>query len=346
MKKTSKTLYIVIFILVFFLSSILWISVNKRNKIKDAEIKIETITSQNNNNDLETMIEQTNEISGDIEAEEPQSGIMIQGKTYESLSDFLERRDEGEMIELPYIEDSIYEMLNTEIQKIEFEGEFNKGDLSLYDSYKKIFRKMMNNEIPLLDTRTNTEIYWKDFAVNDYNDEKLSEYEDAEHEYYFFDMDEDGAPELVMRVRMMFWLYIRYDPEKDKCVLWYWNIDAWESCLGSRKISSSWDGRDVYFKQLDKEGKMEYKLWAFTTFWSIDETYRMVSFPRYADQRLEVSLTDEELKRQGMYTYVHNRWWFRVTEEQYQELFQNYHEIEQEYWRLKEVEYTYEELFE
>lgn len=81
-------------------------------------------------------------------------------------------------------------------------------------------------------------------------------------------------------------------------------------------------------------------------FWSIDETYRMVSFPRYADQRLEVSLTDEELKRQGMYTYVHNRWWFRVTEEQYQELFQNYHEIEQEYWRLKEVEYTYEELFE
>ena len=99
----------------FSLSGILWISVNKRNKIKDAEI--ETINSQNNNNDLETMIEQTNEISGDIEAEEPQSGIMIQGKTYESLSDFLERRDEGEMIELPYIEDSIYEMLNTEIQK-------------------------------------------------------------------------------------------------------------------------------------------------------------------------------------------------------------------------------------
>ncbi len=333
MKKTSKTLYIVIFILMFSLSGILWISVNKRNKIKDAEI--ETINSQNNNNDLETMIEQTNEISGDIEAEEPQSGIMIQGKTYESLSDFLERRDEGEMIELPYIEDSIYEMLNTEIQKIEFQGEFNKGDLSLYDSYKKIYRKMMNNEIPLLDTRTNTEIYWKDFAVNDYNDEKLSEYEDAEHEYYFFDMDEDGAPELVMRVRMMFWLYIRYDPEKDKCVLWYWNIDAWESCLGSRKISSSWDGRDVYFKQLDKEGKMEYEVRAFTTFWSVDETYRMISFPRYADQRLEVSLTDEELKRQGMYTYADNRWWFRVTEEQ----------IEQEYWRLKEVEYTYEELF-
>lgn len=192
MKKNNKTLYIVIFILVFFLSSILWISVNKRNKIKDAEIKIETITSQNNNNDLETIIEQTNEISGDIEAEESQRGIMIQGKTYESLFDFLERRDEGEMIELPYIEDSIYEMLNTEIQKIEFEGEFNKGDLSLYDSYKKIFRKMMNNEIPLLDTRTNTEIYWKDFAVNDYNDEKLSDYENAEHEYYFFDMDEDG----------------------------------------------------------------------------------------------------------------------------------------------------------
>ena len=91
MKKTSKTLYIVIFILMFSLSGILWISVNKRNKIKDAEI--ETINSQNNNNDLETMIEQTNEISGDIEAEEPQSGIMIQGKTYESLSDFLERRD-------------------------------------------------------------------------------------------------------------------------------------------------------------------------------------------------------------------------------------------------------------
>lgn len=85
MKKNNKTLYIVIFILVFFLSSILWISVNKRNKIKDAEIKIETITSQNNNNDLETIIEQTNEISGDIEAEESQRGIMIQGKTYESL---------------------------------------------------------------------------------------------------------------------------------------------------------------------------------------------------------------------------------------------------------------------
>ena len=91
---------------------------------------------------------------------------------------------------------------------------------------------------------------------------------------------------------------------------------------------------------------MDYEVRAFTTFWSVDETYRMISFPRYADQRLEVSLTDEELKRQGMYTYADNRWWFRVTEEQYQELFQNYHEIEQEYWRLKEVEYTYEELFE
>ena len=314
-------------------SGILWITVNKRNKFKDAEIEIKT------------MIEQINEINGDIETEEPQSGILIQGKTYESLSDFLERRDKGEMIELSYIGDSIYEMMNTDIQKIEFQGEFNKGDLSLYDSYKKIFRKMMNNEIPLLDTRTNMEIYWKDFAVNDYTDEKLSDYEDAEHEYYFFDMDEDGAPELVMRVRMMFWLYIRYDPEKGKCVLWYWNIDAWETCLGSRKISSSWDGRDVYFKQLDKEGKMEYEVCAFTTFWSVDETYRMVSFPRYADQRLEVKLTDEELKRQGMYTYLDNRWWFRVTEEQYQELFQNYHEIEQAYWRLKEVEYTYKELF-
>ena len=72
----------------------------------------------------------------------------------------------------------------------------------------------------------------------------------------------------------------------------------------------------------------------------------MFSLPVYADKQKEIILTDE-LKNQGVFIYSENKWFFRVTEQQCEELSREYIKASEEAdININKVEYTYEELFE
>lgn len=67
--------------------------------------------------------------------------------------------------------------------------------------------------------------------------------------------------------------------------------------------------------------------------------------PIYEEKEKEVVVTDE-MKEQGMFVRLDGQWYFRVTEEQYEELTETYWEAYlQAQEEEEEVTYTYEELF-
>lgn len=67
--------------------------------------------------------------------------------------------------------------------------------------------------------------------------------------------------------------------------------------------------------------------------------------PKYADGREQISMTEEMLK-QGYYGEMEDSFFFRVTQEQYEELTKSFLQAKEEAKEnLKEVTYTYEELF-
>ena len=71
----------------------------------------------------------------------------------------------------------------------------------------------------------------------------------------------------------------------------------------------------------------------------------MVMLPKYADANKEVDIT-EEMKMTGVYAQMSEQWFFRITEEQYEELMAPYWEAYfQAQEEIKKVTYTYEEQF-
>ncbi len=278
----------------------------------------------------------------ETETDSNEYNFLFQGKEYKGINLFWGEKDD-EYLELPYIDENAYEILKKAYDDINFHGEFLRGNLDVYDTYKEKFGEMLHNEIPFLNKKTGEEIYCKDLEEL----EGFTEYDlkVGDFEYYFFDMDEDDAPELVIRVRHLYWLIFRYDPEMEKCVLWYTGGGGWFTCFGSRKVALFWDARDGFFWQLSKDGEVECEVNYRLDYYSVEESLLLFSLPVYADKQKEIILTDE-LKNQGVFIYSENKWFFRVTEQQCEELSREYIKASEEAdININKVEYTYEELF-
>ena len=87
--------------------------------------------------------------------------------------------------------------------------------------------------------------------------------------------------------------------------------------------------------------------WVYCFFRHLNETESlyMVMIPKYAEEDKKIQIFDW-MKQQGAYSEADEQWFFRVTEEQYNEIIASYMEAckfgEEE---IKKVTYTYEELF-
>jgi len=84
------------------------------------------------------------------------------------------------------------------------------------------------------------------------------DYDKEKYSYYFFDMDEDGTPELCISDGTKFMYVFKYKPSTDKFILWG-NLDTtWLRLLGSLKVYYQRPGlRDLTngFIQLDYYGE-------------------------------------------------------------------------------------------
>lgn len=237
--------------------------------------------------------------------------------------------------QLPYADEKTFQVIKDAYADIDFYGEFKKGNLDVYDDYKKKFQKLVQNEVTFLDKETGEKVCIAD------REQWYQEYD--EYEYYFFDMDEDGAPELGIKRLDAFYIF-KYDDETEEYSLWYSMEGEWYALIGSRKIMWLGDGAYLDYWQLDQNGEIECETFFSRNPMSTDNPC-MVMMPEYANGEKEVVLT-EEMKKQGVFVRNTGQWYFRVTQEQYEELIENYMDAYYSSWESREeVTFDYEELF-
>lgn len=284
--------------------------------------------------DLESEVNGDRDDNGDTEG-----GTWV----YEYWTDFRENYD------LPYASQKMVDILREEYRKITFQGTFEQGNVECYDEYKGYFLKLLENEIPFIDMVTGDKCYLKDVrGLEDLVLFRDSSIPGDKELYYFFDMDEDGAPELGIKnpYHSSMQYIFRYDKEREECFLWYAMEGSWYSLLGSRKIAWPWDGgKYISFEQLDANGVTELRTFAISNWYNGEVSLYAVMLPEYSEEENKIEITDL-VREQGVYERSSGCWFFRVTEEQYEELmapFWEAYDLAEE--QMEEVTYSYDELF-
>ena len=174
------------------------------------------------------------------------------------------------------------------------------------------------------------------------NLEVYGDYDANEAEYYFFDVDGDCYPELGVVHNCQKYIF-KYDSEEKKYILWY-ELSTWGHLIGTQKVH--WRTLEKYFSycQLDGNGE-DKRITLFYAAGSSEGNIYVVMLPKYEEKEKKVVVTDD-MKEQGMFVRSDRQWYFRVTEEQYEELTETYWEADfQAQEELEEVTYTYDELF-
>ena len=141
-----------------------------------------------------------------------------------------------------------------------------------------------------------------------------------------------------------------YVADKDKIVLWYSMRNSYYSLNGTKTARWDWDGSRNLLIKLNADGEEEMTLsfyWRndFNRKKNIEEMYYMLGLPLYAEKSEEDIITDA-MKAEAHYDESTTRYYFRVTEEQFDELTKDYFiAAEQADENIKEVTFTYQELF-
>lgn len=247
--------------------------------------------------------------------------------------------------EMYYANEEAYLALKEAYGEIEWKSEFEIGNIEEYDFYKGKFRELLLNEKPYYDEERDEEIFLKDYNST------YPDLSSAAIDYYFFDMDQDGTPELGITT-VHFILFIKYDRETDRFLLWKEYESTYYELNGSRTVrhdhTSVANRLEYSFYKLDENGNEIYAV-GFMICAYVDEEiddFRevyLIGFPRYymnEDRQMEIP---KDIKKQG-YSY-YDCYYFRVTGEQYDELTRRYFEAaDAADIEIKEITYTYDEM--
>ncbi|MCM1234542.1 MAG: PT domain-containing protein [Ruminococcus flavefaciens] len=277
-------------------------------------------------------------VAAPTESPAPRPKGDIPERSYDSHRDFpYENMD--------FVDDATYAFLKQTYDEIDFYGEFQTGDLAVYDEYIEAYRKLLNNEIPFTvqdsyyRPRIGESLYMKEYSEVRRGDE----YDPKEFSYYLFDMDGDGNPELCI------WNYatfvFKYDIQSKEMILWLEIYSTNERIHGTKTLRWEWDGSRYRLSRLNENGEV-----VFSVYFLYEGTHSngkiafMVTLPFYEDKEIEITM---EMKRQAYFSEENGRYFFNVTEEQYDELTKEYFQArEQSEEELKKIAYTYDELFE
>lgn len=252
-----------------------------------------------------------------------------------------------------YVNEDIFAILKAEYSKLDWQCEFETGNLNEYDFYKGKYRELITNQKLFYDCETEEELYLKDYSVIKSTDMDSYDSTMEMYNYYLFDMDQDDMPELCIK-GMTCIVIFKYDRDNDSFLMWKaYKQTSYYGLLGSRtayfRNPGLASGEDNIFYKLDKDGKeiymvtfkIGYYVDSQTDDW--DEAY-MVAFPYYVDKDRHIELS-EEIKRQGFLCDENQEYYFRITKEQFDELTKGYYTaIEQAPEKLELITYTYEEF--
>lgn len=321
--KYEKYIFIIIIVLMILVGMGYIVIHNdmQRNQLDYAEVK-----NQSNFMSKDSEDGRINESQMDKETIWSDTDEMIEDcvYSYDHWTEFLDEKS------IPYVDEKTFQLIRVWYAEINFYGEFKKGNMDVYDLFKHKFKSWILNEESISDRSS------EEFLVKDSN----CRFE--QYEYYIFDMDEDGLPELSVQSDTFIWI-LKYDEKADECFVWKSLNGTWYSLIGSRKVMWLWDGKYWHYEQYDQNGEVECETFLMRKF---ADTPCLVMVPKYTDEEKEIEIT-KEMKAQGVFERGSGRWYFRVTEEQYNELIEDC--VDAEYVALKrreEVSYTYEEILE
>ena len=244
--------------------------------------------------------------------------------------------------DIPYVDERTFELIESAYSEVDFTAEFEQGNQENYGDYLQIFWNLLQNDIPFWDRKLNREVYIKDW------EEVYGHYAVFDLKkcvFYFFDINGDGFPELCIDPQEPVVVFA-YDAEKEQCILWAWL--GGKDIIGTRKVMLYPEYESIIcdFFLLNEDGyyELETLFWA-EKFWGMGEDINMVMFPNYLDQDRNCILT-EDIKKQGVLEESSEQWFFRITDEQFEELQKPYMEAYNlALERQREAAYTYEELF-
>jgi len=266
-----------------------------------------------------------------------------------------------------FVNEDTFEKIREIYADIDFIGEFSKGNIELYDFYKKKFLRLLDREATFFDKNTQKNYYIDEFGEMNFTVPGIERstywgtttgsedtYDPRNYMYYFFDMDGDGTPELVISDESRFLYIIKYDSDSDVFILWHEIFATQRSLLGTRKLSfySGNSPIDWAFIRLDEQGGEEYSIWFHVSGYTDaqmneDIWVYLVSLPKFTDESRNVQISDSMKEQAFVFANTReNRLYFRVTEEQWNNLINDFGEsrILAE-GMIEEVSFTYEELF-
>ena len=255
---------------------------------------------------------------------------------FEYWTDFREEWD------LPYADEKTFEQVKKAYAEVDFFGKFEKGDVSVYDEYITKYYELLQNNMPVYDSETDMYV-----PVMEYDDFGwyYKDYGQTNFEYFLFDIDGDKLPEIAIQTYGHGYYVFDYNADTEEYSVWYPMGGIWYRIIGTRKVQWAGEGRYLAFYQLDESGEEECETFIFSRYKNEEIYLCMAMLPKYADSSKEIAVT-EEMKNQGVYEKSSGQWYFRITQEQFDELSKEYVEAHKLAMKQREeVSYTYEELF-
>lgn len=286
-----------------------------------------------------------------VEKEDNPVEINVKFSTTDITND---ERSYNDFLDFPYyegidfVDEEIFETIKTAYKKIDFFAEFKKGNIDVYGFYKEKYLQLIKNEVPFKDREIKQQLFFDDLDEV----KKDSHYGEGIDSYLYvlFDMDGDDMPELCVTDETRFRYVFKYIPATDELVLWCRLEATWYGLIGTQKIYWNRGGDHHVFYKTSKDGAYEYTVYFFKNTITNRETEQlehvyMVALPEYKNKEHQVEINDE-MRHQGYYDENLKIYYFRVNEEQYFQLVADYftsYELSQK--NIKEVTYTFDELF-
>lgn len=250
-------------------------------------------------------------------------------------------QDYGDENAEPFVDEELYLYIKGVYEEIDWDIQFLPGDESKYDLYRGKFIKLLEEEIPVVDEERGYETTLSHLGEIKW-DINYSEYDPNHYNYYFYDVDGDGTPELGLTNNQRFVYIFKYEEEADRVVLWDEYIGG-RALMGTGKFKwlGGWAGSGLM--RLDQNGDYvflaKFKVIGSSKYIRDDDEGwgYFVALPEYVEA--------EDWMMAQMTCFDTDEYYFRVTKEQYAELNRRYVDAGYESVReMKEVTYTYAEL--
>ena len=261
--------------------------------------------------------------------------------------------------EIEFVHDKTYEEIKKAYEEINFYGEIERGDKERYGFYLEKFHLLLEEKVKFILPERLKKLYTEEtrFYLSEYgemkSDSKNGRFAPEDYLYHFFDMNGDNNPELcIKKERGGRFIYIfQYKEETDEIILWHELPNGYHHLIGTKKagsVSSYMDGDFHGYYELDEEGNRLFGV-LFHCLYKTEtgELVRvyMVDLPEYSDEDKNQKIRESIEEIPYIKSSIRGKL-YRVTKEQYEELTNDYFEaIEMEKENLKQVTYTYEELF-